>query len=81
MTRPNSHYRAVLSAPRVLRVLVGLLLVIGGVLGFLPVLGFWMVPLGLLVIFFDVPWVRGLWRRGRLWWKEMRGKDAEKGAG
>ena len=81
MKRPNSHYRAVLSAPRVFRVLVGLLLVIGGVLGFLPVLGFWMVPLGLLVIFFDVPWVRGLWRRGRLWWKEKRGKDAENGAG
>ena len=76
MKRPNSHYRAVLTAPRVIRVLVGLLLVIGGVLGFLPVLGFWMVPLGLLVIFFDVPWVRGFWRRGRLWWKERQGKGA-----
>ena len=80
MKRPNNHYRAILTAPRVLRVLVGLLLVIGGVLGFLPVLGFWMIPLGLLVIFFDVPWVRGLWRGGRQWWKEKRGNGPRKGA-
>ncbi|MDH3474825.1 MAG: hypothetical protein OEM59_14165 [Rhodospirillales bacterium] len=30
---------------------VGILLVVGGIFGFLPILGFWMIPLGLLVIF------------------------------
>lgn len=30
----------------------------GGILGFLPVLGFWMVPLGLILIAQDVPFLR-----------------------
>jgi hypothetical protein len=33
-----------------LRVAFGVVLIIGGVLGFLPILGFWMVPLGLVVL-------------------------------
>jgi hypothetical protein len=37
------------------RVPVGIALTAGGVLGFLPVLGFWMVPLGLAVLAQDVP--------------------------
>ncbi|WP_347313142.1 hypothetical protein [Defluviimonas sp. SAOS-178_SWC] len=53
--------------PPGLRSLLGLLLVAGGVLGFLPVLGFWMIPLGILVIALDVkPLFRRIreWRRG-----------------
>ena len=33
-------------------------LIVGGVLGFLPILGFWMVPLGLLLIAIDWPVLR-----------------------
>jgi UPF0716 family protein affecting phage T7 exclusion len=51
-----------LPANRFARLAVGLLLIIGGILGFLPVLGFWMVPLGLLVLSYDLPMVRR-WRR------------------
>lgn len=40
---------------RFVRVPVGGLLVLGGIFGFLPVLGFWMLPLGLLLISRDVP--------------------------
>ena len=47
---------------RLLRMGLGGLLVIGGILGFLPVLGFWMIPLGLLVLSHDLPVVRR-WRR------------------
>ncbi len=36
------------------RTLLGLVLIIGGVFGFLPILGFWMVPLGVLVVALDV---------------------------
>jgi hypothetical protein len=32
------------------RLPVGILLILGGIVGFLPVLGFWMVPLGLIVV-------------------------------
>ncbi len=45
---------------------LGLLLMLGGVFGFLPVLGFWMVPLGLAVAALDVvPFWRALRGKGR----------------
>jgi hypothetical protein len=37
------------------RVPAGLLLIVGGVFGFLPVLGFWMIPLGLILLARDIP--------------------------
>ena len=40
------------------RIPVGVALTAGGVFGFLPVLGFWMVPLGLAVLAQDVPVMR-----------------------
>ena len=49
-------------ASRLARVGIGILLIAGGLLGFLPVLGFWMIPLGLLVLSVDIPVVRR-WRR------------------
>ena len=42
----------------IVRMVLGVALCIGGILGFLPVLGFWMVPLGLLVLSVDMPMVR-----------------------
>ena len=55
--------------PPGLRLVVGLLLILGGVFGFLPVLGFWMIPLGLGVAALDVlplwRWLRGRQRNGR----------------
>ena len=41
---------------------LGVILVIGGLLGFLPILGFWMLPLGLIVLSIDFALVRR-WRR------------------
>jgi hypothetical protein len=41
--------------PPGLRTLVGFLFMVGGVLGFLPVLGFWMFPLGVAFVALDVP--------------------------
>ncbi len=41
-----------------LRVVLGLLAVFGGFLGFLPILGFWMLPLGLLILSIDFPPIR-----------------------
>jgi hypothetical protein len=51
------------------RIAIGVLLIIGGMLGFLPVLGFWMIPLGILVLSYDFPRVR-LWRQKFwIWWR------------
>jgi len=43
-----------------LRIPAGLLLIAAGLLGFLPVLGFWMIPIGIALIGRDIPFVRGL---------------------
>lgn len=40
------------------RIPAGLLLTVGGLFGMLPLLGFWMLPLGLLLLAEDVPPLR-----------------------
>ena len=45
-----------------LATLIGSILVILGLFGFLPLLGFWMIPLGLLILSVDIAIVRR-WRR------------------
>ncbi len=40
---------------RPFRVCAAVLLMVGGLAGFLPVLGFWMLPLGMLLLAQDVP--------------------------
>ena len=64
---------------RWLRIPAGVLLVAFGFVGFLPVLGFWMVPLGLLLLAQDIPPLRGPMARALGWadrkwthWKERR---------
>lgn len=47
---------------RLARIGLGSALMLGGVFAFLPVLGVWMLPLGLLVLSQDIPLVRR-WRR------------------
>lgn len=55
-----------------LRHTIGVLLVIGGLLGFLPVLGYWMLPLGLALLAVDFPVARRLYRRLYVWWGRRR---------
>ncbi|MNY37207.1 hypothetical protein D3C86_1717530 [compost metagenome] len=57
---------------RVGRIATGSALVVGGTLGFLPILGFWMVPLGLIVLSHDLPAVRRRRRRLAVWWASRR---------
>jgi purine-cytosine permease-like protein len=47
----------------ILRAMLGVALLLGGVLGFLPVLGYWMIPLGLGVLATDYRPARRLYRR------------------
>jgi hypothetical protein len=44
--------------PRGVRSVLGVLCVLGGLVGFLPVLGFWMIPAGLALIALDIPAMR-----------------------
>ncbi len=59
--RIGNHSLKVPGSPTARR-LLGAGLVVGGILGFLPILGFWMVPLGLLILSIDSKLVRR-WRR------------------
>ena len=66
-----------------LRLPLGIALICGGLVGFLPVLGFWMVPLGLILLAQDFPPVqRGLYRlinwtaaKRPHWFGEQRGQS------
>lgn len=40
---------------RWVRIPLGIVLILAGIVGFLPILGFWMVPLGLVVLAKDLP--------------------------
>lgn len=67
---------------RIARIVIGVALVLFGILGFLPILGFWMVPLGLAVLSIDIPVVRRWRRRAEVWilrrWAAWRARRAEK---
>ena len=65
---------------RIVRLIIGAALILGGLLGFLPVLGFWMVPLGLLILSVDLPIVRRWRRRVEVWWGRRKG-DKNGGGG
>jgi hypothetical protein len=54
------------------RIPVGVALTVGGCLGFLPVLGFWMAPLGLVVLAQDVPVMRPPLARAVAWINRKR---------
>ena|SRR5215470_10693444 len=56
---------------RWLRIPAGLLLIAGGILSFLPILGVWMLPLGLALLADDVQPLRSL-RSRMLDWVERR---------
>jgi hypothetical protein len=78
MDKPRFHYKAV-PRNRIIRITLGVLLVIGGIFGWLPVLGFWMIPLGLLFLSIDFAVARRWRRRIDVWWgKRSRKTRPEK---
>jgi hypothetical protein len=65
------------------RLPLALIFIAGGILSFLPFLGIWMLPLGLLLLAVDLPFLRGpissLMIRARrrikvwtIWWRRRR---------
>ena len=63
----NFHILRRVPSYRPARITLGVALVIGGLAGFLPVLGFWMIPLGVVVLSVDFPVVRRGRRRFAVW--------------
>lgn len=54
-------------ASRWVRIPLAATLIIGGIFSFLPILGLWMLPLGLILLAQDVPFLRGPITRGLKW--------------
>jgi hypothetical protein len=71
----DRHWHLPKSKP--IRIGIGILLVVGGLIGFLPVLGFWMIPLGLLVLSIDLPIVRRWRRQLTVWWHRRKGEEVD----
>ncbi len=88
MTKPRDkrakirigQYSVPMPGTRRQRVILGTGLVAGGVVGFLPVVGFWMLPLGLAVLSVDSPGVRRTRRRLEVRWGRWRKKRTGKQA-
>lgn len=57
------------------RIAIGVGLVILGCFGFLPILGFWMIPLGILILSYEFASVRRFRRRTNVWWGRRRGRS------
>ena len=70
-----------LPSSRLFRMGVGIVLILFGLLGFLPVVGFWMIPLGMFVLSIDLHWARRLRRRFSVWFSRRFPKLAEKANG
>lgn len=77
MPRLGGTLKALVQPRRVwLRLPAALVLIFGGLLGVLPVLGFWMLPLGVLLLAIDLPRLRPLvgatFVRARAFWRRWR---------
>ena len=75
----GDHTSGWCSRSEMVRMPLGCALIVGGTLGFLPVLGFWMLPIGALLIGEDIPPVkratlRALGKAMR-WWDARRMPD------
>jgi len=70
----NRQFHLPQSTP--IRLGLGILLIAGGLVGFLPVVGFWMIPLGLLVLSVDIPAIRRWRRKLAVWWHRRKEKGA-----
>ncbi len=68
LRKPSSRY---------VRIPVALLLIVGGIFSFLPVLGLWMLPLGLLLFAQDVPLLQKPMAR-MLGWVERKWIERER---
>ena len=63
---------------RLVRIAAALLFILGGVFSILPVLGLWMLPVGLALLSEDIPGLKVPLERSARWitrtWARMRGR-------
>lgn len=62
--------RIYLPGNRLARIAIGVVMILAGMVGFLPILGFWMIPVGATLIALDVP----PWRRRLIGWLDRHAR-------
>jgi hypothetical protein len=68
------RFKQLKSHPRWVRIPLGILLLFGGLLGALPILGFWMIPLGLILLSVDFPWAKRALAHLKLAWRRIKNR-------
>jgi hypothetical protein len=67
---------------KLIRIPLAIILIFGGIFSFLPILGVWMLPLGLLMLAIDIPLLQRPSVRAALWieakWNQWREKRKQK---
>lgn len=66
---------------RQLRTLIGAGLIVAGLFGFLPVLSFLLIPIGIAILALDHEWARKILRAVRDWLTRARARHDAKKAG
>jgi hypothetical protein len=66
------------------RIPLGIFFILGGIFSFLPILGIWMLPLGILLLAIDLPFLQGptgtAFVRVRRWWQQRKRRNRDKAA-
>lgn len=75
------RYRIPVHGTRLQRTVMGIALCVGGALGFLPILGVWMLPLGILVLSVEYHPVRRFRRRIEVRYGRYRRSRAKRKGG
>jgi hypothetical protein len=67
---------------KAVRLLVSAFFILGGILSILPILGLWMLPLGLALMSDDMPWLKVWLEHAARWiermWRRVRGRPAQR---
>jgi hypothetical protein len=72
----NAFFRKKIFKP--FRITLGGVFVLFGAFGFLPIVGFWMIPAGLAILSIDVPWAQRVWNKGEATYGRVLTRLAER---
>lgn len=61
-------YAFPLPKTKAMRVVLGCSFIVMGAAGFLPIVGYWQIPVGFMILSIDLPFMRRLRRKFTTWW-------------
>ncbi len=67
----NQYFAKLKALPPTIRQIIAILLIILGFFGFLPIIGFWMIPLGLMLLAIDFPWAKRMLTRLKYQYRKL----------